>query len=292
MPGRPLRATGRFVSTAPIVLIGMQRSGTTWLGGLLAARDDVAFWDEPRHVWSWGNGFRPDDRLVAADATPRIKRHIRRTFERYARERNRPRFGEKTPSNCLRVPFVREVFPEAKLLMLIRDGRSVVASGERMRRVGPGWDRLRQRLRETRPWDLPAYLSRARWLIDKARGRPVRMWGVQPPGWREWVRQDPPLVILARQWASAVRHALTDGRAVGGDYLEIRYETVVSEPRQTVQRIAEFLELPGAEGMVRAAERQARADRAEGWREGLTAEQLAVLRPHMEETLRWLGYQW
>src|SRR5690606_4960518 len=105
-----------------------QRSGTTWLGSLLRELPGVAYWEEPRHVWVRGNASTGDDRLTSEEARPAVRRAVRRRFERYVRERGSDRLAEKTPSNCLRVPFVRAIFPDAKFLLVVRDGRSVLRS--------------------------------------------------------------------------------------------------------------------------------------------------------------------
>ena len=95
----------------PVILVGTQRSGTTWLGDLFALHPRLAYWPEPRHVWTWGNSYKPDDVLTEADARPVVVRHIRSVFERFVRRHGKDRLVEKTPSNCLRVPFVHAVFP-------------------------------------------------------------------------------------------------------------------------------------------------------------------------------------
>src|SRR5207253_4289035 len=41
-------------------------------------------------------------------------------------------FGEKTPEHTGHLPLIRQVFPEAKILVLYRDGRDVAASLSKM----------------------------------------------------------------------------------------------------------------------------------------------------------------
>lgn len=281
------------MTTDPIILVGMQRSGTTWLGGVLGQRPDVAYWVEPRHVWSYGHWFRPDDRLQAEDATPLVKRHIRRRFLGFARERGRPRFCEKTPSNVVRLPFVRAVFPEARILLLVRDGRSIIRSTNEIRQKGPDWRRIGARLRESSPLDWASHVGRVPWLLDKLRGRPVKFWGVRPPGWREWLREDPPFVAMAKQWAAAIRLAVTDGQVMDPRrFLEIRYEQLVERPRAVLQQVVDFFELAGASSWIEDVAAAADPGRQDKWRAELDPELLDQLRPHMEPTLRWLGYEW
>ena len=57
---------------SPIILIGTHRSGTTWLGQVLSRHSSLAYWVEPRYVWSWGNNYKPDDVLTKINAKPRI----------------------------------------------------------------------------------------------------------------------------------------------------------------------------------------------------------------------------
>jgi hypothetical protein len=277
----------------PIVLVGAQRSGTTWMGRLLGERPEIAYWVEPRQVWSFGHWFRPDDRLTAADATPLVKRHIRRRFLEYAERRGKSRFCEKTPNNCCRLPFVRAVLPEARILLIVRDGRSVIRSTVHMREAGPDWNRIGDRLRESSPWDWLAFASRAPWLLAKIRGKPVKYWGVRPPGWREWVENDSPLVAMSKAWAAAIRIAVSDGRAMDPErFLEIRYEALTERPREVMQQVVDFLALPGAGDLVEKVVAQADPGRQAKWRTEMAAEVQEAVRPHLEPTLRWLGYAW
>ena len=66
-----------------------------------------------------------------------------------------------------------------------------------------------------------SHVGRVPWLLDKLRGRPVKFWGVRPPGWREWLREEPPFVAMAKQWAAAIRLAVTDGQVMDPRRVEI-----------------------------------------------------------------------
>jgi hypothetical protein len=112
----------------PIIILGSARSGTTLLAQLLKEHPTLAVWEEPTHIWRHRHAYRSSDILTARDATPAISAYIRRQFESYLRASHKERFVEKTPSNCFRVPFIREVFPDALFVHLVRDGRAVTVS--------------------------------------------------------------------------------------------------------------------------------------------------------------------
>lgn len=281
------------MSTDPICLVGVPRSGTTWMTRLMERRAEIALWSEPRQVWSFGHWFRPDERLEAKDASPRIVRHIRHRFFEYARRRGKPRFCEKTPSNVLRLPFVRAVLPEARIVLIVRDGRSILRSTSEIRERGADWSRIRTKILESRPLDLLSFTDRSVWILDKIRGKPLKYWGVRPPGWREWVASDAPEVAIAKAWAAGIRCAVTDGEAMDpAGFLQIRYEDMTEKPRETMQRVVDFLALADADDLVNQAIADADPDRQNKWRAGLSEEVLAAVRPHMEPTLEWLGYSW
>ncbi|MFG0274653.1 MAG: sulfotransferase family protein [Phycisphaerales bacterium] len=278
----------------PIILIGTHRSGTTWLGDLFSRHPRVAYWVEPRHIWTWGSGYRPDDVLTEADATPRVVAHIRDAFERFMRERDRDRFAEKTPSNTLRLRFVNAVFPDARILLLIRDGRSVIRSTDEIMRQPMPMGGLVRRAMQTPLWEWPAYAPRAMHTITRRFSqKPLDFWGPRPPGWREWVDADPRPVVLARQWSGAISRALDDAAALSdANILEVRYERLMARPSEEMRRIAEFIELPDPDPVIDAAASTADASRVDKWRDELDAETLDLIRPHMEPTLRRLGYEW
>ena len=119
----------------PILLIGNVRSGTSMMARLFDAHPEVTGWPEPRTVWTYADPARPHDRFDADDATPRVRRWIRRRFLAYQRRHGGLRVMEKTPSNVLRIPYVHAIFPESKLLYLIREHEKIAIYAGSLERV-------------------------------------------------------------------------------------------------------------------------------------------------------------
>lgn len=260
MSGADSPASGRRVR-APILVVGAPRSGTTWLGNRLGRHPEVAYWEEPRPIWSTGHAWRGDDALAAADLSPAIARRIDDRFARFLVESGRRRFCEKTPSNCLRLRFIAALYPDARVIHLVRDGRSVVASLLGMLERPPDSGRIAARWRET-PWrDLPALVPLfCRDVIGRRLRGSKSHWGPRPPGWREW-RDLPPATRLARQWRVLVETARRDLEAFPADQrLTVRLEDLAAAPGTWLDRILATAGLPAdpawleeAAGSVRPA---------------------------------------
>jgi hypothetical protein len=167
-------------------LVGCERSGTTLLRAMLDShpqvavphesyfvtdlarrrsryeqndRLDVALFtrDLSEHFWfaRWPVGSAEIRRDLESEPPGNLAEGIRRVFAIYARSEGKPRYADKTPSYVLEIPLLAEVFPEARFVHLIRDGRDVALSLQEVR-FGPGslgeaalhWRRRVQRGRE------------------------------------------------------------------------------------------------------------------------------------------------
>lgn len=282
-----------FAEKPPIVLIGTHRSGTTFLGDALGRQPDIAYWIEPRHVWVRGNAYTPDDRLDAAHARPAVRAAIRRSLDAYTRRLGKSRLAEKTPSNCLRIPFIHAVLPEARILIILRDGRSVLRStGEIMARGMPT-SRILQRALETHPADWPAEFGRlASAVTRKLTRQPLKYWGPRPPGWRDWIGLGPD-ALLAHQWAASINAALDDAASLQPEAaFTFRYEDLMRQPEHTARRIAEFCRLADPDALAAFITAEADPARADKWRDELSRETLDAVEPIMRPTLERLGYRW
>jgi hypothetical protein len=282
-------------SNAPIILLGTHRSGTTWLGQMLRRQPDIAFIHEPRHIWTWRHSFRPDDVLDETDATPRIVRHIHSEFDKLVRAQGKDRLGEKTPSNCLRVRFVQAVYPLAHLVLIVRDGRSVITSTQRILRKGVATERIWRRAKRTPLSEWPAQAPQAiSTFARRVLGKPLRYWGPRPPGWKQWLRdREPEPVILAKQWVGTLLRAHRDALSLGPERcLIIRYEELLRDPRRILSHVAEFTQLKHGDQFIADTLESMDPSLAEKWKESIDAATLELIRPHMEPALNELGYEW
>ncbi len=284
---------------SPIILIGTHRSGTSWLGQVLSSHSSLGYWKEPRYIWSWGNNYKPDDILTNANATPRIVSHIRQRFDKFVKNQGKERLLEKTPSNSLRLSFIRAVYPEAKILHIIRDGRSVFNSANEILNTGYYRQevlsrRLLEMFLETPTWEIPAHLSRiAETLKSKLTGRPLRFWGPRPQGWREWIKNDSPNVILAKQWTATINQATRDSALINSNnYYRFYYEELMTRPREIMSNIVDFAELSDTTDLINYVENTVEPTRQNKWRKLLNETTLEEIRPYMESTLSQLGYEW
>lgn len=284
------------MSDAPIILVGTHRSGTTWLGEVLSQHPRLAYAIEPRHIWTWGNSYTPDDVLTEAHATDKVRAHIRDAFAAYVKAQGKDRLAEKTPSNCLRLRFIRAVYPEARILLVIRDGRSVLRSTDEILAKGVPWERILTRARQTPITEWPAYGRQALNTIwRKVSGKKLNYWGPRPPGWREWLDCDSTDLVMAKQWAGTIGKAVEDAdllESQGKGVFRFRYEDLMQQPRELMTRICDYAELANPEPVIAFTERTADPSRSEKWRAQLDDEVLELVRPHMQPTLERLGYTW
>ncbi len=282
-------------SKPPLFVIGTHRSGTTFLGRALSQHSEVAYWEEPRHVWSRGNNFRPDDCLAEADATPQIKARIRGQVARFLEKHGKNQLVEKTPSNCLRLPFIFAIFPDARFVHIHRDGRAVLSSTHIVAKTrAPDREWYLRRLLGTPLWEWPSFIPRA-WntLGHRLLGREMAYWGPRPQGWKSWVAHDPKIVVLAKQWRYTLEPVLNFRPLVPQQqWLEVEYQDLVSQPQIWADKLQRFADLSPDEDFKQSVVNDADPTRTNVWRQLLTDRNLEMIRPILEPPLLRLGYSW
>lgn len=140
---------------APFFVVGAGRSGTTLLRLMLDAHPSLALPPESHFVVALADRrlrllHRPELALERVLRHPRFARWeldeatvraavtqhqpcdlaalFRVVFETYAASQGKPRWGDKTPGYVGRLPLLAALFPDARFVHLIRDGRAVAAS--------------------------------------------------------------------------------------------------------------------------------------------------------------------
>lgn len=226
----------------PIILLGNVRSGTSMTRELFEMHPSVTTIREPRTVWMYADPGRPHDRFTEEDATPRVRRYIRKRFLGFQRERGGLRLMEKTPSNLMRIPFVHKVFPEARYLYLIREPFANLSSSELKWQNPINRVRLMQRLRETPKTQLHYYAWRLFWDRFSRRvlkRKHVSVWGVRYPGIYEDLTRMTVEEVIAKQWVECSRQSARDLEGIPDDLVyRVRYEDLVADP---VNRFGDIL---------------------------------------------------
>jgi len=206
---------------APVIVLGVSRSGTTLLKQMLDRHPNLAIptesyflpqlWD--RHgerpereafladldrlarIRDWGVTRSDVERRLPAGAA--FAEAIAAIYRAYAEARGKSRFGDKTPSYMQRLEVLERAFPDGRYLHLVRDGRDAALS----------------------------FLA----LTRKPRFNPARPRSLAP---------------FAAQWRREIEGARRFGRErVPGRYRELRYEDLVADPEATVRDACEFLAL-------------------------------------------------
>jgi hypothetical protein len=276
---------------APVLVVGAGRSGTNLLRDLICSFDGFATWpcDEINYIWRHGNRDAPTDELSPADARPEVIRYVRGAFERRQRRAGGAAVVEKTCATTLRVAFAHRIVPEARFVVIVRDGRDVTASAMRRWTAGLDLRYLARKARFVPAGDLPHYAlryARARLARRHSREGRVSTWGPRFAGLDEAVRTRPLAEVCALQWARCVDSAdrqlgeAADPAAVH----RLSYEQLVADPTHEIARLADFLHArpPAAPPPVRAG--------SVGGSERLDAAELAGVSAVAGATLTRYGY--
>jgi len=128
-----------YTSRAPILILGMGRSGTTLLGISLSAHSKVSYLNEPKALWYIA--YKNDDVIgsysdspgefiykLSNDALEQLHNRVRRIYAHYLTMTFGYRVVDKYPEMLFRVSELLKIFPDAKFVFAMRNGNDVVRS--------------------------------------------------------------------------------------------------------------------------------------------------------------------
>ena len=215
--------TMEIQSTAPIFIVGCPRSGTTMLRDLLRSHPHLTFPGESQFIpafyrqhgdprdqaearrlgaaileWRWVRRWNLPLEAESFASCRSFQEVLCRLYEAWARQENKPRWGDKTPEYVTDIPLLAKLFPGARIIHIHRDGRDVARS----------------------------------WV--RARYTPQNIYTAAQM-WKSWVG-------AGRQAGAALPREM---------YLELRYEQLLAQPRETMQRVCEFVGEPFDEAVLR-----------------------------------------
>lgn len=120
--------------TSPIFVVGCQRSGTTMLRLILDSHPRISCGPETRFLEDMERIVGADWNRLSQYGFPREEwlRRIAGFFggiqQDYAHSRGKQRWADKSPRYAMKLSFIMELFPDAQIVHVIRDGRDVAVS--------------------------------------------------------------------------------------------------------------------------------------------------------------------
>lgn len=275
--------------------VGAARSGTMFLGRVLSSHPMIAHWDRPNYILRHGNAWKPDDCLRKENATPRVKRYIRRRFHEYWKASGREGLLVTSQACVLAMDFVNEVFPNVKFIHIYRDGREVASSqkGKWATKTNPGRI-IRDRLPGVPITDMPAYAGEFLALVFRRvfGGKPRVRFGPRITDWKRLSGSLDRLQFTARTWAGCVRAARRVGMALPKErYYEVRFEDLLRDPAGETAKLLEFMELPPSTEVAEYIKENVVPSMSGKWLKNLTEAELDLMMPEMRDLLEELGYE-
>lgn len=251
-----LRLLGRFNST----LYALTRGAITRKGRLRFAPSEA--YRVIRHEVSpiYEDSCRD---LVASDVTPWLRRRFRAFFEDRWRAQGGQCFLHKY-TGWPRIGFFSEIFPEARFIHVVRDGRAVANSLLQM-----DW------------WG--GYRGPGVW----------RFGPLDEASHADWVRRGQSFVALAGlSWRFLMEGYMAEGAKLGPErFMEVRYEDFVNNPVQSLRSMVQFLGLPWSTRIERVAMRGGVYEsRRRAFETDLAREQVAELEGVIGPMLARYGY--
>ena len=162
----------------------------------------------------------------------------------------------KRIANNLRVPLLHRAFPDARFVVLVRDGRAVADSLARV----DWWER-----------------SHVWW------------YGGTPATWR--AEGGDPWEMCARNWVEEIRAIEGGLRTVPeAQVMRLRYEDLVANPTQAFERAAAFVGLPDEDAWRRSLAVLPISDQNEGWRTRLEPSVVEMITAIQRTELQRYGY--
>lgn len=196
--------------------------------------------------------------LEARDVTPWLEQRFCAFFEQRYRKQRKAVFIHKY-TGWSRLEFFTKIFPEARFIHIIRDGRAVANSWLQM----PWWEGYRGP--ENWPWGSLKGPYLAEWL--ESNQSYTRLAGI---GWK----------LLLNSYEKASQ------RLPRGRYLELHYEDFLNDPRSALESMLSFIGLGWSAHFERHFSRQAiRSERNQAYEQDLFPDQLAELEASLAETL-------
>ena len=245
----------------PIFILGASRSGTSLFNRMVSEHPAVANLSEAVYIWEpRDKDFNRDHVKRAEDVRHEDRLRIANTFGLYQRLKGKSVFCNKCPRNSVRIEFIKDIFPEARFVHLVRDGRAVVNS----------------------------ILS----IIEREDFRKVDKFGkfCRPQNWRDIIHK-PPIERFAHQWVGILDAVNNDSKGIqSSNWVEVKYENLCKNPGGVLKSVYEKLGLNGNQKALSSVSRMP-ASMNFKWKARFNEQEQEALFSIMSRWLKNYGYE-
>jgi LPS sulfotransferase NodH len=245
-------------------IIGSPRSGTTILENILNCHPAIVEWYEPYYMWGQYFSDSENDIWEPMQLTPDVINKIRNEFEIFSSRTKKPLVLDKSHRHVFNLKIIQSIFPDAKWIHIVRDGRDVTLS------IHKEWIKRKEIVTKKDFWQLFLVVKKMLkrqplWkykmmailyemksnfsiipsdYLNKSKWKGKIGWGLRFENWQEYLQTYTELEFNAMQWVKSVE-AVKKGWDIlpEKNKIEISYENLLTTTHDTLGNVLEILEL-------------------------------------------------
>jgi hypothetical protein len=275
----------------PIIIIGAGRSGTNILRDSICALEGFETWpcDEINYIWRHYNRDHNSDRFLADQATPKVKNYIQRQFQALEKKTNADYVVDKTCANSLKVPFIDAIFPSAKYIFLLRDGRDVASSAKQRWTAPFKFKYIWKKVQFVPISDISYYCLR--YLMNRVKKlyhieKRLAFWGPIYADMQKDLKNSSLIEVCGIQWRECVLTAYEDLKIIDPSRLHImNYETFVKNPEAEMKKVIHFLNVKVSDNMIKNSIRKVSSKSINMYKKHLSEKELDELEPIVKQVM-------
>lgn len=291
-------------------VVGSPRSGTTILENILDVHPSIASWYEPYYLWE--SYFPSIDSDIWSDRylDEKSRKKIQREFRNFSIKANSPIILDKSPGHVFNIRIIHDIFPEAKWIHILRDGRDVTLSIKKewvlrkqivtkkdfinlfrtaltMLRRQPFWRyrfmAIYYEIRSNASFNPLRYLNKSKW-------NGMVGWGPRFENWHKYLSSHTMIEFNAMQWVKCIEALRKNWDIINEkNKIEIRYEDLLAAPKNTLIKIFDMLELDIESEFFEQIPKLMEGNYNK-WAFEFTREELQKIKPILSSMIYELGY--
>jgi len=194
--------------------------------------------------WIWSQTRRglwdesiSDISVGAEYSDPRFERYLRSMIQRHLLFQRSNRFLSKNPVSCLRLDYLYSLFPDARIVTIVRNPLDTVLSHYRMA------SHMEQVFYQN---------PQTKWILQEGLHMDLLSMRIKTPTYKTTMElnNEHALLSLANQWKdleTAVLDSMEGNPSLAENTLQLTYEDFVHDSRRVLNRLWDFTGLGGSE---------------------------------------------